>query len=35
MLTKKHADFLLFKEIINLMKEKEHLNMEGLKNIKY
>ena len=33
LLTKKHADFLLFKEIINLMKEKEHINMEGLKKI--
>ena len=33
MLTKKHADFLLFKEVINLVKQKEHLNMEGLRKI--
>lgn len=33
LLTKKYADFLLFKEVIDLMKKKEHLNMEGLKKI--
>jgi hypothetical protein len=32
-MTKKLADFLLFKEVINLMKKGEHLNMEGLKKI--
>ena len=33
LLTKKQADFLLFKEVINLLKLKEHLSMEGLKKI--
>lgn len=33
LLTKKHSDFLLFKQAIFLVKQGEHLNMEGLKNI--
>lgn len=33
LLTKKFADFLLFKEVVDLMKRKEHLNMEGLRKI--
>jgi hypothetical protein len=32
-LTKKKADFYLFKEIINLIKMKEHLTESGLKKI--
>ena len=31
LLTKKRADFELFKKIVIMMKNKEHLNMEGLK----
>ena len=31
LLTQKKADFLLFKNIIDLMKNKEHLTLEGLK----
>lgn len=33
LITKKRGDFLLFKSIIELMKNGEHLNKEGLKNI--
>jgi len=33
LLTQKKADFLLFKNIIDLMKNKEHLTLEGLKKI--
>jgi hypothetical protein len=33
LLTQKQSDYLLFKEIIYLKKENEHLNNEGLKNI--
>lgn len=33
LLTKKQADFLLFKSIIDLMNNKEHLTQEGLKKI--
>ena len=31
--TQKRADFILFKEIILLMINKEHLTMEGIKKI--
>jgi hypothetical protein len=33
LITKKHADFLLFKQAVHIMKQGEHLNMEGLKNV--
>jgi hypothetical protein len=33
LLTKKYADFMLFKEVVSLMKQKEHLNLGGLKKI--
>jgi len=33
LLTYKHADYLLFKEVINLMKEGKHLTLEGLNRI--
>lgn len=33
LLTKKQADFILFKQIIDLMNRKEHLTQEGLKKI--
>lgn len=33
LITKKQADFLLFKEVINLVKQGEHLRVEGLKKI--
>ena len=31
--TKKHVDFLLFKDIVLLMKNKEHSTLEGIQNI--
>lgn len=33
LITKKHADYLLFKLAVNLVLNKEHLTMEGLKKI--
>lgn len=33
LVSKKNADFLLFKEAYSLIKQGEHLSMEGLKNI--
>jgi hypothetical protein len=33
LLTKKAADFILFKQIIELMKNKEHLSINGLQQI--
>ena len=33
LLTQKGADFLLFKEVVNLMNTKDHLSVEGLKQI--
>lgn len=33
LLTKKRADFILFKEVLELMKTREHLTMEGLAKI--
>jgi hypothetical protein len=33
LLTQKRADFELFKQIVNLMENKEHLTMEGLQKI--
>lgn len=33
LLTQKKADFILFKEIVELMKNKVHLSIEGLKKI--
>lgn len=33
LITKKGADYLLFKMAVNLMKNKEHLTMEGLRKI--
>ena len=33
LITKKCADFLLFKEVIHLIKMKEHLTLEGLNKI--
>jgi hypothetical protein len=32
-LTKKRADFILFKEVLELMNTREHLTMEGLAKI--
>jgi len=33
LITQKHADYLLFKMAINLIKEKAHLNSEGLRKL--
>jgi hypothetical protein len=33
LITKKSADFMLFKQIIDLMNRKEHFSMEGLQKI--
>jgi len=33
LITQKQADYLLFKEVLNLINRKEHLTMEGLKKI--
>ncbi len=33
LITKKHADYLLFKLAINLVLNKEHLTVEGLNKI--
>ena len=33
LITKKHTDYLLFKEAINLIKNKEHLTIEGFNKI--
>jgi hypothetical protein len=33
LLTKKYSDYILFKEVINLMKEGRHLTLEGLNRI--
>jgi len=33
LITKKKADFIIFKKIINLMNNKEHLTLEGLQKI--
>ena len=33
LLTRKHSDFLLFKQVIDLIKEGKHLNLEGLNRI--
>ena len=33
LITKKHADYLLFKLAVNLVLNKEHLTIEGLKKI--
>lgn len=33
LMSKKHADFLLFKQAVSLIKQGEHLNIDGLKNI--
>ena len=33
LITQKQADYLLFKEVFNLINRKEHLTMEGLKKI--
>jgi hypothetical protein len=33
LITKKHADYLLFNMAINLIKEKAHLNSEGLRKL--
>jgi hypothetical protein len=33
LLTQKHADFLLFKQVVNLMNDKAHLTSEGLAKI--
>jgi hypothetical protein len=33
LITKKHADYLLFKQAVNLVLNKEHIAMEGLKKI--
>jgi LAGLIDADG endonuclease len=33
LLTQKGADFILFKEVVKLMKTKDHLSIEGLKKI--
>ena len=33
LITKKHADYILFKQIINLMVNKEHNTLEGIQKI--
>lgn len=33
LLTQKHADYLLFKQIIDKLVNKEHLNLKGLEEI--
>jgi sRNA-binding regulator protein Hfq len=33
LITQKQADYLLFKMAINLIKEKAHLNLEGLRKL--
>ena len=33
LITQKKADFILFKKIINLMNNKEHLTLDGLQKI--
>jgi hypothetical protein len=33
LISEKHADFLLFKNVLEIIKREEHLNMEGLKKI--
>ena len=33
LITQKWADFILFKDIVNLMSNKQHLTMEGLHKI--
>jgi hypothetical protein len=33
LLTKKYFDFMLFKEIVRLMSEKEHTNLQGIEKI--
>ena len=33
LLTRKHSDYIFFKEVINLMKESKHLTLEGLNRI--
>ena len=33
LITKKHADYVLFKKIFQIMKRKEHLTPEGLRKI--
>jgi hypothetical protein len=33
LLTQKQADYLLFKEVINLMNQGKHLNLDGLREI--
>lgn len=33
LLTEKQADFVLFKEIVTIMSNKQHLNIEGLNKI--
>ena len=35
LITQKKADFILFKKIINLMNNKEHLTLDGLQKILY
>src|SRR4051812_42590167 len=33
LITKKRADFILFKQVVNLMYDKEHLTIEGFQKI--
>lgn len=33
LLTQKHADFILFKNIVELIRRKEHLTLEGINEI--
>ena len=33
LITQKYTDYLLFKMAINLIKEKAHLNLEGLRKL--
>lgn len=33
LISKKHADYLLFKEVVNMMNRKEHLTYNGLQSI--
>lgn len=35
LITKKHADYLLFKQAVNLVLNKEHITLQGLKKIDF
>ena len=33
LITKKHSDYLLFKQVVLLMANKEHSNLEGIRKV--